>query len=540
MAGVVVLPVCRAAFRLDRFCRPLTVLIPLEPWLYRWRRDGPTMRAMYAPHTASASHNTPAPGAATLEALFAAQHRASRAMVDVPLAWRLERLERVQQLIDVHGPALADAVQADFGVRSQHLTDVADFFVLLAAIGQLRKMLPRWMKPQRVSTPLYLQPASAHVQRQPLGVVGVIGPWNYPLQLTLGPLAAALAAGNRVMLKPSELTPRSSALLAELLQAAFPADEVAVVQGGADVAHAFASQPFDHLFFTGSTAVGRLVAQAAARNLTPTTLELGGKSPCILDISCDLAGAALKIAHGKLLNAGQTCIAPDYILLPQGREAEFEQAFASAVDKLFPTLVGNPDYASIVTDRHHARLKAMVSEAKVGGARVVPVQIETGPAVEQSNSNPSRSAHSRQMVPVLVFNPPDDCRLMTEEIFGPVLPVLTYGQPSQAIAYINARPRPLALYWFGTDTAARDQVLGQTVSGGVTVNDTLMHIAHENLPFGGVGESGWGAYHGEVGFLRFTQQKPVLVQSRWAMGELFYPPYEARFQQVMGLLKRWL
>lgn len=538
MAGVAVLPVCRATFQLDRFCRPLTGLIPLEPRLYRWQRDGPTMRSMYAPHTAAAPHS-PAPGA-PLEALFAAQHRASRAMVDVPLAWRLERLERVQRLIDAHGPALADAVQADFGVRSQHLTDVADFFVLLAAIGQLRKMLPRWMKPQRVSTPLYLQPASAHVLRQPLGVVGVIGPWNYPLQLTLGPLAAALAAGNRVMLKPSELTPRSSALLAELLQAAFPADEVAVVQGGADVAHAFASQPFDHLFFTGSTAVGRLVAQAAARNLTPTTLELGGKSPCILDISCDLAGAALKIAHGKLLNAGQTCIAPDYILLPQGREAEFEQAFASAVDKLFPTLVGNPDYASIVTDRHHARLTAMVSEAKVGGARVVPVQIETGPEVEQSNSNPSPSAHSRQMVPVLVFNPPDDCRLMTEEIFGPVLPVLTYGQPSQAIAYINARPRPLALYWFGTDTAARDQVLGQTVSGGVTVNDTLMHIAHENLPFGGVGESGWGAYHGEVGFLRFTQQKPVLVQSRWAMGELFYPPYGARFQQVMGLLKRWL
>lgn len=457
-------------------------------------------------------------------------------MVDVPLAWRRERLGRVAHLIEAHGPALADAVQADFGVRSPHLTDVADFFVLLAAIGQLQKKLPRWMKPQRVSTPIYLQPARAHIQRQPLGVVGVIGPWNYPLQLTLGPLAAALAAGNRVMIKPSELTPRSSALLADLLHAAFTPDEVTVIQGGADVAHAFASLPFDHLFFTGSTAVGRKVAEAAAHNLTPTTLELGGKSPCILDASCflpgregDLASAALKIAHGKLLNAGQTCIAPDYVLLPPGCEAAFEQAFAQAVDTLFPTLGGNADYASIVTDRHHARLHDLLAQAQAQGARVVRLGEGAG-----------RGGHPRQMAPALVFNPTADCRLMTEEIFGPILPVLTCDGPDAAIAHINARPRPLALYWFGSDTTARDRVLARTVSGGVTVNDTLMHIAHENLPFGGVGESGWGAYHGEIGFLRFTQQKPVLVQSRWAMGELFYPPYGPRFQQVMGLLKRWL
>ena len=499
-----------------------------------------------------------------LPTLFAAQHAASRAMVDVPLAWRLERLDRIAHLIEAHGPALADAVQADFGVRSPHLTDVADFFVLLAAIGQLRKKLPRWMKPQRVSTPIYLQPASAHIQRQPLGVVGVIGPWNYPLQLTLGPLAAALAAGNRVMIKPSELTPRSSALLADLLHAAFAPDEVAVVQGGADIAHDFASLPFDHLFFTGSTAVGRKVAEAAAHNLTPTTLELGGKSPCILDASCflpgregDLATAALKIAHGKLLNAGQTCIAPDYVLLPAGCEAAFEQAFVQAVGKLFPSLAGNADYASIVTDRHHARLQDLLAQAQAQGARVVRLA-ENAVNADQSaianNLHPTSAeakksldnirahalAHPRQMAPALVFNPPADCRLMTEEIFGPILPVLTCDGPDGAIAHINARPRPLALYWFGTDTAARDRVLARTVSGGVTVNDTLMHIAHENLPFGGVGDSGWGAYHGETGFLRFTQQKPVLVQSRWAMGELFYPPYGPRFQQVMGLLKRWL
>jgi len=329
------------------------------------------------------------------------------------------------------------------------------------------------------------------------------------------------------MIKPSELTPHTTALLATCLAQAFGAEELCVVQGGADVAHEFSSLPFDHLFFTGSTGVGRQVAAAAAANLTPTTLELGGKSPCIIDASCDIGSAAVKIAHGKLLNAGQTCIAPDYVLLPRGRETEFEQAFATAVARLFPGGAAHPDYASIVSDRHHARLVAMVDEARSRGARVVDVM-------------PPGKAHARQMAPVLLFQPTSDTRLMREEIFGPVLPVLAYTKLDDAITTINAGPRPLALYWFGNDTAARDRVLRGTVSGGVTVNDTLMHIAHENLPFGGVGESGWGAYHGETGFLRFTQQKAVLVQSRFAMGSLFYPPYGQRFDQVMALLKRWL
>lgn len=462
-----------------------------------------------------------------MRALFDAQHHASRAQIDVPLALRLDRLQRMRALIDVHGAALAEAVQADFGVRSSRLTEIADFFVLRALLGDLEKHTGAWMKPRRVRTPIYLQPARAHIQRQPLGVIGVIGPWNYPLQLTLGPAATALAAGNRVMIKPSELTPHTTALLASCLAQAFGAEELCVVQGGVDVAHEFASLPFDHLFFTGSTGVGRQVAAAAAANLTPTTLELGGKSPCIIDASCDIGSVAVKIAHGKLLNAGQTCIAPDYVLLPRGRETEFEQAFAAAVARLFPGGAAHPDYASIVSDRHHARLVAMVDEARSRGARVVDVM-------------PPSKAHARQMEPVLLFQPSSDTRLMREEIFGPVLPVLAYTKLDDAIATINAGPRPLALYWFGNDTAARDRVLRGTVSGGVTVNDTLMHIAHENLPFGGVGESGWGAYHGETGFLRFTQQKAVLVQSRFAMGSLFYPPYGQRFDQVMRLLKRWL
>ncbi|CAN5465091.1 coniferyl aldehyde dehydrogenase [soil metagenome] len=472
--------------------------------------------------------NTRLPQAAQLRLLFDTQYRASRAQIDVPLALRRDRLLRMKSLLDTHGPALAAAVQADFGVRSPQLTEIADLFVLRSLISHTVKHLARWMKPVKVSTPIYLQPSRGYLQRQPLGVVGVVSPWNYPVQLSLGPVITALAAGNRVMLKPSELTPQTSALLEELLARSFTPDEVCVVQGDGAMAAEFAALPFDHLFFTGSTAVGRKVAQAAAANLTPTTLELGGKSPCVIDASCNLESAAIKIAHGKLLNAGQTCIAPDYVLLPQGQEAAFTEAYAQAVAKLFPTIAGNPDYAAIISPRHLERLEALLVKAEADGARV---QVVGGGASASAGG-------ARQMAPVLVFDAPEDSALMGEEIFGPILPVLTYTSMDEAIRYINARPRPLALYWFGTNNTARDMLLANTVSGGVTVNDTLMHIAHENLPFGGVGDSGWGSYHGEAGFLRLTQQKPVLVQSKWARGDLFYPPYGKRFDQVMGLLKR--
>ncbi len=467
----------------------------------------------------------------TVQDLFDAQHARSR-MAPPDLAERLDRLARVAHLLEEHSGALSAAVQADFGVRGERLTEIADLFVLRSVLGDLRRHTARWSRPQRVRTPLYLMPGRGRIERQPLGVVGIIGPWNYPLQLTLGPAAIALAAGNRVMLKPSEITPRTSALLAELVAKAFAPDEFSVVQGGADVAAEFAALPFDHLFFTGSTAVGRKVAEAAARNLTPTTLELGGKSPCIVDASCDdLAGAALKIAHGKLLNGGQTCIAPDYVLLPRGREQAFTEAYRAAVARLFPRIDGNPDYAAIVTDRHHARLLALLDEARAAGAKVEDV----APAA----ADPTDDAQ-RQLRPALVFGASPELRLMQEEIFGPVLPVLPCDSAQDAIVHINAGPRPLALYWFGSDGAARDAVLRGTVSGGVTVNDTLLHIAHDGLPFGGIGESGWGAYHGETGFLRFTHQKSVFVQSRWAAGHLLYPPYGARFDRVMGWIRKLL
>ena len=472
--------------------------------------------------------------AATIRLLFDAQHHASRRQIDVPLALRRDRLLRMQGLLDGHEAALALAVQADFGVRSAQLTQIADLLVLRSLLSHSLKSLKKWMKPVKVSTPLYLQPSRAFLLRQPLGVVGVISPWNYPLQLSLGPVITALAAGNRVMLKPSELTPNTSALLAELLAKAFAADEVCVVQGDAAVAAEFSSLPFDHLFFTGSTAVGRSVAQAAAANLTPTTLELGGKTPCVLDVSCDLESAALKIAHGKLLNAGQTCIAPDYVLVPMGLEAAFGDAFSRAVAQLFPTIAGNPDYAAIINSHHFERLQALLAQAQGEGARLQ--KINPGALTEAGVDE----AISRQMAPVLVFNAPADSKLLSEEIFGPILPVISYKTLNEAIAHINLQPRPLALYWFGSDNAACQQVLSRTVSGGVTINDTLMHFAHQNLPFGGIGDSGWGTYHGEAGFLRLTQQKPVLVQSRWARGDLFYPPYGPRFDWAMRLVKRFL
>ena len=476
---------------------------------------------------------------ADLRALFDHQHQASRAHTEVPLLLRRERLLRMQKLLDEHGPTLTAAVEADFGVRSPRLTEVADLFVLRALLSHTLSNLKRWTRQQRVRTPLYLWPARARILRQPLGVVGVIAPWNYPVQLSLAPVITALAAGNRVMLKPSELTRHTSAQLGILLAQFFAPDEVCVVQGDAQVASAFAALPFDHLFFTGSTAVGRKVALAAAATLTPTTLELGGKSPCIVDASCDLQDAALKIAHGKLLNAGQTCIAPDYVLLPQGRETEFVEAYRAAVARLFPRIAGNPDYASIISPRHLARLKNLLQQAQSQGAQVCSMDPAPGEAAARGAATLDGPT-SRQMAPTLVLAATQQMQLMQEEIFGPILPVLLYEHLDEAIAHINAGPRPLALYWFGQNAAVQKEVLARTISGGVTVNDTLLHIAHDGLPFGGVGDSGWGADHGEAGFLRFCHQKSVLLQSRWSAGSLLYPPYNARFDRVMGLLRRWV
>lgn len=469
---------------------------------------------------------------------FELQYQASRQHVDVPELVRRERLLRLQKLLHEHGTTLAAAVQADFGVRSPQLTEMADLMVLRTMLQQTLRQLKRWMRTQRVWTPLHLLPATARIERQPLGVVGIISPWNYPLQLALGPAIAALAAGNRVLLKPSELTPHTSAQLAHVIGQFFSPEEFCVIQGDAQVASQFAGLPFDHLVFTGSTAVGRKVAMAAAQHLTPTTLELGGKSPCIIGNDCDLAQAAVRIAHGKLLNAGQTCIAPDYLLLPRGREQAFEQAYRKAVAQLFPALAGNPDYAAIINQKHFNRLRNLAQQAESEGAHVQWLEVGPASASPASAAPGWGDAVQRQMTPALVWNVHSEMDIMREEIFGPLLPVISYDHLDDVVKAINAGERPLALYWFGQDVQQRDSVLRRTVSGGVTVNDTLMHVAHDNLPFGGVGSSGWGAYHGEHGFLRFSHQKGVFLQAKWSPASWLYPPYGAKFERVMALLKR--
>jgi coniferyl-aldehyde dehydrogenase len=411
--------------------------------------------------------------------------------------------------------AIADAISADFGNRARNETLLAEIWPVLASARHTLRHLSFWMKPKRVPVGLELLPAAARIVTQPLGVIGIISPWNYPFSLAIVPLIAGLAAGNRVMIKPSELTPRTSEFMPSFLARLFPEDKVATVQGGPDIGAAFAGLPFDHLLYTGSTAVGRHVMRAAADNLTPVTLELGGKSPCILAGDTPLATAAECIASGKLLNAGQTCIAPDYVLVPQALREKFAGCLQDAIAKFYPSLKDNPDYTSIINERHYARLTGYIEEARAKGARI----IEINPRKE------TLPPAGRKVAPTLVIDPPEDLALMREEIFGPILPIVSYATLDDAIAYVNARPRPLALYFFGPDRIAREKVLTRTVSGGVTVNDTLLHYAADSLPFGGVGPSGMGAYHGEFGFLTFSHRKAVFLQNPINGTALLRPPF---------------
>lgn len=446
------------------------------------------------------------------------------------LAARLDRLARLKALMEKHEERFVQAISADFGHRSRHETLIAESFIALSDIAHTQKHLKRWMKPRRVATALHFLPGSSRIIPQPLGVVGIISPWNYPLQLAIVPAVAALAAGNRVMIKPSELTPRFSELLGEILAERFARDECAVVTGDAEVGRAFSSLPFDHLFFTGSTAVGRHVGVAAAANLTPVTLELGGKSPVIVGADANIDAVAKKVASGKLLNAGQTCIAPDYVLLPHASLDSFAHAYAQAVSELYPSLENNPDYTSIVNPRHYARLKGLIEDARTKGARF----FEINPAHEVA------TPEARKLRPTILSQVNDGMSVMQEEIFGPVLPLLGYDSLDDAIAYVNAHPRPLALYYFGRDSHATERVLRETLSGGVTVNDTLLHIAQVNLPFGGVGPSGSGACHGDYGFKLFSKEKPVFIQSRFSGSALLFPPYGKFTETMLGWMKKIL
>ena len=439
---------------------------------------------------------------------------------------RMQRLNKMQELLRTHQARFAQAISNDFSSRSVHETQLAEIFTLISSLKYMRKNLRAWMRPRSRHAGLAFTPAKVRVELQPRGVVGVISPWNYPVSLALGPVSIALAAGNRVLLKPSELTPKTSQLLQEVLAESFDSNLVSVVLGGAELGQAFAELPFDHLLFTGSTRVGQLVMQAAAKNLTPVTLELGGKSPTIVHESYPIDKAAERIAAGKWLNAGQTCIAPDYVLVPEAKRGELVDALQRVVQRFYPTLKDNPDYTAIVSPSHWQRLRGYVEDAVGRGAK----------AIELNPKGEVLEGDTRKFVPTLLLDVNDDMKVMQEEIFGPLLPVLTYRTLDDALGYVNARPRPLALYYFDYDSGRTRDVLSRTTSGGACLNETNLHFGVEDLPFGGVGPSGIGAYHGPEGFETFSHKKAVLAQSRFNAAGLIAPPYGPRFERLLKLL----
>ena len=450
---------------------------------------------------------------------------------------RMDRLNRCIALLVDHQDEIADALNKDFGNRSPQMSKFTDVASSIGSLKHARDHLRSWMKAERRrTTPAILGwlGAKAEVQYQPLGVVGVIAPWNFPVNLTFAPLAGILAAGNRCMIKPSEFTPATSDLMAKMFRKAFSEAEIAVCLGGSDVGEAFSRLPFDHLLFTGATSIAHHVMRAAAENLVPLTLELGGKSPVIVGQSANMEVAAARIMNGKTLNAGQICLAPDYVFVPENRRDEFVAKATQAVTGMFPTLKDNPDYTSVINQRHYDRLQGYLADARAKGATV----IEVNPAKEDLRQQPYH-----KIAPTFVLDPTDDMKVMQDEIFGPILPVKTYKAVDDAIGYVNAKARPLGLYYFGEEAGEKERVLERTTSGGVTVNDVIMHIAMEELPFGGVGPSGMGSYHGLEGFRQFSHRKSIYQQptSKLVEGQLknLRAPYgDAIQKQLAGSIKR--
>ena len=440
-------------------------------------------------------------------------------------AQRRRDLQRLRDALKRRLDEMADAIAADFGHRSKDESRIADGMTVLNDIDHLLRHLRGWMKPRRVGVGWRFLPARAQVRPSPLGVVGVIAPWNYPVNLALIPLATAIAAGNHVYLKPSEHTPRTSEFLRALLAEVFPAERVALALGGAEVGAAFAALPFDHLVFTGSTAVGRKVMAAAAPNLTPLTLELGGKSPAIVADDYPVAKAAARIATGKWFNGGQTCIAPDYVLVPKGKRDALIKALRAEVQSRYGADLSNlSDYTRVVNAGQYARLQGYLDDAAARGIETLTLAGRADPA-------------SRVLPPTVLLEPGDDATVMQEEIFGPLLPVKSYRTLDEAIAYVNGHDRPLALYPFSHDRATVERILARTLAGGVSVNDTLFHFAVSNLPFGGVGPSGMGAYHARAGFDAMSKQLPVFWQARMTGGDLLKPPY-AKAKWLLDLIIR--
>lgn len=440
------------------------------------------------------------------------------------LEQRRNRLSALKGALLAHKQPLCDALALDYGQRSDYDSLVADILPCVMQINYSLKRLKGWMRPARRHPGLLLAPARVEVHYQPLGVIGIMVPWNFPVMLSLGPLIGAIAAGNRAMIKLSEFTPHTNALLRTLLAQVFGDDEVVVIEGDAGLAAAFSTLPFDHLLFTGSTAVGRLVMAAAAPQLTPLTLELGGKSPCLIAPDMPLALAVERMIFGKSLNAGQICVAPDYVLLPRGQEQSFIEAYQAHFRRLYPKGLDSPDYGSIINRAQYERLTAWLAEAKQAGAQVHPC------------ASPARDDGARRLVPHLLTEVPGHCQLMQQEIFGPLLPLVPYDSIDEALAYIAARPRPLACYLMSLDPVLQSRLIRETHAGGMAINECLFQVAADDAPFGGIGPSGMGHYHGHEGFLTFSKAKTVLRRGRFSAGTLIHPPYRRWYQRLMMAL----
>jgi coniferyl-aldehyde dehydrogenase len=477
----------------------------------------------------SSADETLARDISAMQALLERQKRAFLEELPVSAETRRDRLSRAIRLVLEHRAAFAKALSDDFGHRSEEQSLITDIMASVKPLKHALKHVEGWMKPQRrrLDFPLGLLGAKAMVEWQPKGVVGVISPWNFPVNLTFAPLANILAAGNRAIVKPSEFTPATSDLMKRAIAQYFDETEIAVVLGGPEIGKAFSELAFDHLIFTGATSVGRHVMAAAARNLVPVTLELGGKSPAIVSRSADIGQAAERIAMGKLMNAGQICLAPDYLLVPEEREMEVIDGLKVATARMYPTMLANDDYTSVISRRHRDRLEAHIEDARAKGAEI----IEVNPAGEDFSRQ-----NTNKMPLTLIREPTDAMTVMQEEIFGPVLPVKRYSTIDAAIAGINGRDRPLGLYWFGTDPAEERLVLDTTISGGVTVNDVLFHVSVEDLPFGGIGPSGMGNYHGEDGFRTFSHAKSIYRQPKLDLAGMagFKPPYGEKTRKAVA------
>jgi coniferyl-aldehyde dehydrogenase len=472
-----------------------------------------------------------------LRRVFDAQRAASRHGAP-DYAKRIAALKDLEAAVLDHKDDIVRATNEDFGCRSRHETLILELAPLVDGIRHTRKHLAKWMKPRRVAAGINFFPARARIVYQPLGVVGILGAWNYPTYLTLSPLVDAIAAGNHVMLKPSELAPRTAALLQKIAAKIFPEEYVAVVNGDAQLAAEFSALPFDHILFTGSTRVGKLVMKAASENLTPVTLELGGKCPAIVHREFPLRTAVARIMTGKLYNAGQTCLAPDYVFVHESQRDDFVKLAKEVTQQLYPKLSDNRDYTHIINAQHFDRLNNLVRDAVANGAKAVSLSGEGNSPAASPQPNADNAASNLLFPPVVLIDTNDSMQVLREEIFGPILPVLTYRELDDAIHYVNDHAHPLALYYFDSDARRVDRVLQTTVSGGVTVNDVLFHIAQNNLPFGGVGPSGMGHYHGRAGFETFSKKKGVFLQSRFTPLKFLRPPYGSLTDRIIRFLLR--